>query len=196
MKRVCVFCGSSAGHRAEYRAAAAETGRELARRRIGLVYGGSRVGLMRVVAEAALAAGGEVIGVIPRSLVEREVAHLGVTELRVVDTMHERKALMADLSDGFIAMPGGLGTLDELFEIMSWASLRLHMKPCGVLNVAAYFDGLLRFVGHAVVEGFIEPEHGAMLFAADTPAALLDSFANYEAPAVDKAKRALQLPGG
>ena len=145
MKRLCVFAGSSAGTRREYQAAAVDLGRVLATRGIGLVYGGARVGLMGAVADAVLAGGGEVIGVIPRALVEKEVAHSGLTDLRIVTSMHERKALMADLSDAFIALPGGWGTLDEMFEILTWAQLGLHRKPCGLLNVQGYFDGCCRF---------------------------------------------------
>src|ERR1043165_174167 len=144
-RRVCVFCGSSPGARPEYRQAAEAMGRLLASRRIGLVYGGGNVGLMGLLADAALSAGGEVIGVIPRHLDAREVAHRGLPDLRVVASMHERKALMADLSDAFIALPGGLGTLEEMFEILTWAQLGLHRKPCGLLNVLGYFDRLLSF---------------------------------------------------
>src|SRR6516164_2274986 len=148
LKRICVFCGSSVGDRPIYLQAALELGRAIAERRLGLVYGGGHIGLMGVLADAVLSGGGEVIGVIPQALVDRELAHTGVTELRVVETMHQRKALMADLSDGFLALPGGFGTGDELFEILTWAQLGLHAKPIGVLNVGGYFDPLLAWLDH------------------------------------------------
>jgi len=183
MKRVCVFAGSSAGVRPEYMTAATDLGRVLAARGIGLVYGGARVGLMGAVADAVLTGGGEVTGVIPRSLVEKEVAHSGLTELRVVTTMHERKALMADLSDAFIALPGGWGTLDEFFEILTWAQLGLHCKPCGVLNVQGYFDRLLSFLDHSVEQGFVRREYGALLAVSDDPSTLLDALRAQTPPA-------------
>jgi len=183
MTRVCVFAGSSSGVRPEYMAAATDLGRVLAARGIGLVYGGARVGLMGAVADAVLTGGGEVTGVIPRSLVEKEVAHSGLTELRVVTTMHERKALMADLSDAFIALPGGWGTLDEFFEILTWAQLGLHCKPCGVLNVQGYFDRLLSFLDHSVEQGFVRREYGALLAVSDDPSTLLDALRAQTPPA-------------
>jgi uncharacterized protein (TIGR00730 family) len=186
MKRVCVFAGSSAGVRPEYMAAATDLGRVLAARGIGLVYGGARVGLMGAVADAVLTGGGEVTGVIPRSLVEKEVAHSGLTELRVVTTMHERKALMADLSDAFIALPGGWGTLDEMFEILTWAQLGLHRKPCGLLNVLGYFDRLLSFLEHTMEQGFVRREYGSLLAVSDGPAALLDALQSQTPPVVEK----------
>ena len=186
MKRVCVFAGSSAGVRSEYMAAATDLGRVLAARGIGLVYGGARVGLMGAVADAVLTGGSEVTGVIPRSLVEKEVAHSGLTELRVVTTMHERKALMADLSDAFIALPGGWGTLDEFFEILTWAQLGLHCKPCGVLNVQGYFDRLLSFLDHSVEQGFVRREYGALLAVSDRPSTLLDALRAQTPPGVEK----------
>jgi len=186
MKRVCVFAGSSAGVRPEYMTAATDLGRVLAARGIGLVYGGARVGLMGAVADAVLTGGGEVTGVIPRSLVEKEVAHSGLTELRVVTTMHERKALMADLSDAFIALPGGWGTLDEFFEILTWAQLGLHCKPCGVLNVQGYFDRLLSFLDHSVEQGFVRREYGALLAVSDDPSTLLDALRAQTPPGVEK----------
>ena len=186
MKRVCVFAGSSAGVRSEYMAAATDLGRVLAARGIGLVYGGARVGLMGAVADAVLTGGSEVTGVIPRSLVEKEVAHSGLTELRVVTTMHERKALMADLSDAFIALPGGWGTLDEFFEILTWAQLGLHCKPCGVLNVQGYFDRLLSFLDHSVEQGFVRREYGALLAVSDDPSTLLDALRAQTPPGVEK----------
>ena len=186
MKRVCVFAGSSAGVRPEYMAAATDLGRVLGARGIGLVYGGARVGLMGAVADAVLTGGGAVIGVIPRALVEKEVAHSGLTELRVVTTMHERKALMADLSDAFIALPGGWGTLDEFFEILTWAQLGLHRKPCGLLNAQGYFDRLLAFLDHTVEQGFVRREHQSMISVSDSPATLLDALVAYEPPHVEK----------
>ena len=183
MHRLCVFCGSSRGHDPAYASSAAQLGRVLAGRGIGLVYGGGRVGLMGVVADAALAAGGEVIGVIPQALLERELGHRGLTELRVVDSMHARKALMGDLANGFIALPGGVGTLEELFEVWSWATLGLHRRPCGLLDVNGFFSPLVSFLDRQVKEGFIHPAYRAMLMLAATPEALLDAFAAYEPPA-------------
>ena len=183
MKRLCVFCGSSPGHDPAYGAAAAQLGRVLAERGIGLVYGGGRVGLMGKLADAALAAGGEVIGVIPQALVEREVGHRGLTQLRVVDSMHARKALMGELAEGFIALPGGVGTLEELFEVWSWATLGLHRKPCGLLDVGRFFAPLVEFLDRQVKAGFIHPTYRAMLVVASAPEELLDAFAAYEPPA-------------
>ncbi len=168
MRRVCVFCGASAGNDPAYAALARSVGEGLARRGIGIVYGGGRVGLMGVVADAALATGGEVIGVIPRSLVDRELAHPGATEMRIVGTLHERKALMAELSDAFVALPGGLGTLEELAEVVSWAQLGLHTKPIGLLGVRGYWDDLLRWLDGAVAAGFVPPANrDLMVEAAD-----------------------------
>ncbi len=186
MNRLCVYCGSSTGVRPEYAAAARATGRLLAERGIGVVAGGGSVGMMGAVADAALAAGGEVIGVIPHALAAREVDHTGLTALHKVDTMHERKALMAELADGFVALPGGLGTLEELMEVWTWAQLGIHRQPVGLLNVAGYFDGLLAFVDHAVAEGFVRPTYRAMLVVAETPAVLLDALAAYESPDVPR----------
>jgi hypothetical protein len=186
MTRLCVFAGSSSGARAEYLAAASELGRVLAAREIGVVYGGARVGLMGALADAARASGGEVIGVIPRALVGKEVAHTGLTDLRVVTSMHERKALMADLSDGFVALPGGWGTLDEFFEILTWAQLGLHRKPCGLLNVRRYFDRLLSFLDHSVEEGFVRREYDSLFAVSDVPATLLDTLSAHKPPPVEK----------
>lgn len=183
MARLCVFCGSNPGHDPAYAASAAQLGRVLAQRGIGLVYGGGRVGLMGVLADAALAAGGEVIGVIPQALLERELGHRGLTELRVVDSMHSRKALMGELAAGFIALPGGVGTLEELFEVWSWATLGLHRKPCGLLEVNGFFAPLVGFLARQVEDGFIHPAYRAMLMVASTPEALLEAFAAYEPPA-------------
>jgi len=186
MKSVCVFCGSNAGRGDRYVAGARALGAELAARGIKLVYGGGRVGLMGEVADAALAAGGHVTGVIPAALVAREVGHNALSEQHVVDSMHERKALMAELSEGFIAMPGGFGTLDETFEILTWAQLGMHRHPVGLLNVDGYFDKLLGFVDHAIGEGFVRPEYKAMLSVASTPAELLEAMALYRPPTVTK----------
>ena len=174
MQRICVFCGSSSGASPEYQAAATRLGHLLAERRIALVYGGSNVGLMGALADAVLAADGHAIGVIPRSLVDREVAHRGLTDLRIVDSMHERKALMADLADGFIAMPGGYGTFDELCEILTWAQLGIHARPVGLLNTLGYWNPFLQFLDHAVAAGFLKPAHRAFLEVCDTPPGLLD----------------------
>ena len=182
MTRLCVFCGSSDGARAEYVATARQVGETLARRRIELVYGGGRVGLMGAVADAALAAGGTAVGVIPDALVAREVAHRGLTDLRVVSSMHERKALMADLADGFIALPGGFGTLEEYCEILTWAQLGLHRKPCGILNVAGYYDPLLALFDRFTAERFVRPDSRALVLVEETIAALLDRMAHYASP--------------
>ena len=173
MKRVCVFCGSNAGIREEYRIAAQTLAEALARRGLGLVYGGGNVGLMGILADSMLQAGGEVIGVIPHSLVAKEVAHHGVTELRAVDTMHQRKALMNELSDAFIALPGGFGTLDEFFEILTWAQLGIHSKPSGLLNVSGYYDSLLAMLDHAVNERLLRPAHRELVIVDTDPDALL-----------------------
>jgi len=172
MARICVFCGSSPGGRSAYAESAARLGRALAERRIGLVYG-AWVGTMGTLADAALEAGGEVVGVMPRSLVDREVAHAGLTELHVVEGMHERKALMTALSDGFLTLPGGPGTLDELFECLTWAQLGIHASPIALWNVAGYWDGLLAMLDHAVAEGFLQSRHRALLVASDDLDALL-----------------------
>jgi len=187
VKRICVFCGSSEGARPAYAAAARRLGGELVARKLGLVYGGCAVGLMGVVADAVLEAGGEAIGVIPEPLVARELAHTRLTELRIVGSMHERKATMASLVDGFIALPGGLGTLEETFEILTWAQLGIHAKPVGVLDVEGYWDGLRRLLAHAVAERFVRPEYAALLLFGDEPAALLDRFADWPAPDVGRA---------
>ena len=179
--RICVFCGASSGSDPAYVELARSVGRGLAERGIGVVYGGGRVGLMGAVADAALEAGGEVVGVIPRRLVDRELAHRGLTELVVVDTLHDRKAEMAARSDAFIALPGGLGTLEELAEVTSWAQLQLHAKPIGLLGARDYWDPLLAWVDHAVGEGFIAPAHRALLLEADDLAGLLAAFTAWSA---------------
>ena len=180
--RVCVFCGSSSGNGASYVEGARRLGRALVANGIGLVYGGASVGLMGVVADTVLERGGEAIGVMPRALVEREIAHPGLSELRVVETMHERKALMAQLADGFVALPGGAGTLDEFFEAWTWGQLGIHRKPCGLLNVAGYFDALIAFLDHVLAAGFLQDEHRDMILIEADPGRLLERFAAYRAP--------------
>ena len=184
MKRVCVFCGSSMGTRADYVEAAAGLGRLLASRGLGLVYGGGNVGLMGIMADAALAAGGEVVGVIPEALLKLEVGHLDMAQLHVVGSMHERKALMAELADAFIALPGGIGTMEELFEVWTWAQLGMHPKPLGFLDVAGYYAHLQAFLDHMTAEGFLRTRHRAMVAIDTDPTRLLDAFARYSPPAV------------
>jgi uncharacterized protein (TIGR00730 family) len=181
--RICVFCGASAGRDPAYAALAARVGSGLAARRIGLVYGGGRVGLMGAVADAALAAGGEVVGVIPRRLVARELAHPGLTQLHVVGSLHERKAMMSELADGFIGLPGGLGTLEELAEVASWAQLELHRKPIGLLGPPGYWEPLLAWLDNAVTEGFIAPQHRRLVNLDADLEALLGRFEAWEPPA-------------
>jgi uncharacterized protein (TIGR00730 family) len=183
MKRLCVFCGSRGGAAPAYAEATRELGRRMAGRGLGLVFGGGHVGLMGALADAVLQTGGEVIGVIPQGLVDRELAHQGCTQLHITSSMHERKAVMADLADAFAALPGGYGTLDETFEMLTWAQLGLHAKPVGLLNVHGYFDGLLTFLDHTVREGFIKPPHRQLLIAASTGEALLDALAVAKPPA-------------
>ena len=182
MERVCVFCGSSEGSRPEYAEAARRMGEELAYRGIGLVYGGGRVGLMGAVADAALAAGGRVVGVIPDALVSREVGHGGLTEMHVVGSMHERKKLMADLSDGFVALPGGYGTLEEFFEVLSWSQLSIHSKPCALLDVAGYWEPLIALFDQTVAEGFVRPDHRSLVLAGEDPGKLLDRMEGHVPP--------------
>jgi uncharacterized protein (TIGR00730 family) len=186
VKRVVVFCGSSPGARPEYAAAASELGRLLVARDLELVYGGASVGLMGALADSVLAAGGTAIGVIPNRLVEAEIAHAGLTKLHIVDTMHERKALMGELSDAVIALPGGTGTLDELFELFTWSQLGLHRMPIGLLNVDGYWQPLLAFLEHAVNERFLRAEHLETLLVEDEAAALLDRLAAHRPRAHDK----------
>jgi uncharacterized protein (TIGR00730 family) len=175
-KRVCVFCGSSPGINEGYARAAEDMGRALVRRDIDLVFGGTAMGLMEVLANTVMAEGGEVVGIIPENLLAREIAKHDITELRVVETMHQRKQLMSDLSDGFVALPGGMGTFEELCEILTWAQLGIHSKPVGVVNSAGYYEPLLALFDHAVTEGFIAPTHRMLLMSADTPDELLDAF--------------------
>ena len=186
MRRVCVFCGSSVGNQPAYREAAEALGALLAGRGIGLVYGGGNVGLMGVIADAVMAKGGQAIGVIPQSLADREIAATGITELRVVDSMHTRKAMMADLSDAFIAMPGGVGTFEEFFEVVTWTQLGLHRKPCGLLNVNGFYAPLAAFIDQATNEGFIRAEHRAAIILDSNPARLLDTLGTIELPRVPK----------
>jgi uncharacterized protein (TIGR00730 family) len=186
MRRVCVFCGSSAGGQPAYLDAARALGALLARRGIGVVYGGASIGLMGAVADAALAAGGEVIGVIPEALEAKEIAHQGLTRLDVVGSMHERKARMSDLADAFVALPGGMGTLEELSEILTWAQLGLHRKPCGLLDVAGYWRPLVAFFDHAVQERFLKPQHRALLAVEEEPRALLDALSGSLPPPEEK----------
>lgn len=182
MRSICVFCGSRPGADPVYAEAARSLGRALAGADLTLVYGGGHVGLMGVVADAALEAGGEAIGVMPKALVEREIAHTSLTKLHVVGSMHERKALMANLSEGFIALPGGTGTLEEFFEVLTWAQLGEHEKPCGLLNTAGYYDPLLTVFDHMVEKGFVGPEHRKLVLVESDPTAMLDSFARYTPP--------------
>jgi uncharacterized protein (TIGR00730 family) len=186
MKRVCVYCGSSPGRLPGYREAARELAHEMVARGLDLVYGGGSVGVMGAVADAVLERGGAVTGVIPRSLATKELAHDGLTELIVVGSMHERKAKMAELSDAFVALPGGWGTCEELFEMLTWAQLGFHAKPCGLLNVAGYYDPLFEFLEHAIAERFVKEEYRPMMIMEDNPGRLIDRFAGYRAPRVKK----------
>ena len=186
MKRICVFCGSSVGGNPAYAEAAITLGGLLATKKIGLVYGGGNVGLMGVIADAVLEAGGEVIGVIPHSLAQREIEHQGLTQLHVVASMHTRKAMMAELADAFIAMPGGVGTFEEFFEAVTWTQLGLHRKPCGLLNVAGFYTPLAAFIDQAVSEGFIKPVHRASIVVDDNAERLLDTLAKVKLPDVPK----------
>jgi uncharacterized protein (TIGR00730 family) len=186
MKRLCVYCGSRPGSQPAYMEAAKKLARALVNRNIEVVYGGASVGTMGVLANTVLAEGGHVIGIIPQAVLGREVVHRGLSDLRVVTSMHERKALMAELADGFIALPGGLGTLDEVFEILTWGQLGLHQKPCGLLNICDYYRGLIDFLDHAVSERFITDVHRAMLLVEEEPEQLLDHFERYQAPVVAK----------
>jgi uncharacterized protein (TIGR00730 family) len=175
-KRICVFIGSRHGSQPEYADAARQLSRELVERNYGLVYGGGNVGLMKVIADTVLELGGHVTGVIPDSLVSKEVAHRGLSELRIVQSMHERKAMMAALSDGFIALPGGIGTMEEFFEVLSWAQLGIHCKPCGLLNTGGYYDRLVEFLDHAVEHDFLKPKHRSLLIMANEPPDILSRF--------------------
>ena len=182
MKRLCVFCGSAMGRQTAYADAARALATALLDRGLGLVYGGGSVGLMGTIADAVLAGGGEVIGVLPKGLARKELAHDGLTELHVVGSMHERKALMASLADGFVALPGGLGTLEEILEVLTWAQLGIHRKPVGLVDVEGYWTGLVALLRHAVGEGFVRPEYASLLLVEPVPAALLDRFAAWRPP--------------
>jgi uncharacterized protein (TIGR00730 family) len=182
--RICVFCGSSHGNNELYMDAAQEMGRTLAENKIDLIYGGGRVGLMGALADAALSSGGTVVGVMPQALVEREIQHTILTELNIVSSMHERKIKMAELADGFIALPGGPGTLEEIFEQWTWAQLGIHHKPCGFLNTNGFFDMLRKFIDHLTTEGFLRPEHASMLSFGTEPAGIVSAFKDYLAPPV------------
>jgi uncharacterized protein (TIGR00730 family) len=186
VQRICVYLGSSPGVRPDYTAAAVRLADVLVERGLGLVYGGAHVGTMGVIADAVLEAGGEVVGVIPATLVEKEVAHLGLTELHVVESMHERKLQMMDLSDGFVCLPGGSGTLEELFETFTWLQLGIHHKPIGLLDVAGYWAPLVGFLDHAVAEGFVRREHADLLLVDDDPEGLLDRFLTWAPPLTAK----------
>lgn len=186
MRRICVYCGSSAGNDPAYAEAAKDLAGVLVDNDLELVYGGAHKGIMGILADAVLERGGAVHGVIPQMLEEKEIAHTGLTQLHVVTSMHERKSMMAALADGFIALPGGFGTLEELIEIVTWGQLQFHAKPCGVLNVNGYFDKLLAYLDHARAEGFLKPENRAMLLADDSAAGLLRQFEGYRSPGVEK----------
>src|SRR5579884_3196066 len=186
LRTVCVFCGSSAGRRTAYADAARRVGQLTAERGLTVVYGGGKVGLMGVLADACLGAGGRVIGVMPQMLVDKEIAHRGITELRVVRSMHERKALMADLADAFLAMPGGFGTFEEFFEILTWSQLGLQRKACGLLNTAGYYDSLLQLADHAVIEGFLRQPHRETLLCDNDPERLLERLSTFEPPSAEK----------
>ena len=193
MQRLSVFCGSSPGADPQFSEAARALGLEFLKRDIGLVYGGGRVGLMFEIARTIHERGGRVIGVIPRDMVERELAYTAPRDLRIVETMHERKSLMAELSDGFIALPGGLGTMEEFFEVVTWAQLGIHRKPCGLLNVAGYFNPILSYLDQAERLKFLQSEHRAMILSDADPARLLDGFASYTPPDADMARWALDM---
>ena len=186
MKRICVYCGSSPGRDPAYRAAATRLGEVFAERGIGLVYGGASVGVMGAVADAVLSGGGEAIGIIPHALAVKEVAHEALTEQHVVGSMHERKALMAEMSDGFVALPGGWGTIEEIFEVLTWAQLGFHEKPCGLLNVGGYYDDLFRFLEHAITEQFVKPDYRELLILEESAEQLLARFDGYQAPRIHK----------
>jgi hypothetical protein len=181
---ICIYCGSSPGRLDTYASAAFSLAESLVRRNIKLVYGGASIGIMGMLADQVLKLGGQAIGVIPKALAHKEVAHHHLTELHVTESMHERKVLMAELSDGFIALPGGIGTLEELFEIWTWAQLGFHHKPCGLINVAGYYDALIQFLDHVRAEQFVKKQHHAMLIVETNPDALLDRYVNYHYPVV------------
>jgi uncharacterized protein (TIGR00730 family) len=184
--RICIFCGSSLGRRPAYAAAAISLAKHLTSRKVGIVYGGGKAGLMGALADAVLEAGGEIIGVMPRVLVAKEIAHTGLKDLRIVNSMHERKALMAELADAFIALPGGYGTFEEFCEVLTWTQIGIQRKPCGLLNVEGYYDGLLRMFDHAVEEQFLKPTHRQMVISDSRPEPLVDRLLNYQPPLEEK----------
>lgn len=186
MKSICIYCGSNPGRQEAYSGAARDLARSLVSRNLKLVYGGASVGIMGLIADTVLELGGQAVGVIPEALVRKEVAHPNLSELHVTQSMHERKTLMAELSDGFIAMPGGIGTLEEIFEIWTWAQLGFHEKPCGLLNVEGYFDSLTTFLDHAVAEQFVKKTHRSMLIVDSAPETMLERFSRYEPPTIKK----------
>jgi len=185
MKSLCVYCGSSFGNSAKFAHAARELAREMVNDDVALVYGGGKVGLMGVIADEVLRLGGKVTGIIPRALMDKEVGHGGLTHLHIVKDMHERKAMMAEKSEGFIAMPGGIGTLEELFEIFTWAQLGMHEKPIGLLNAEGFYDGLIAFLAHVVAQGFLRPNHASLLMHESHPKALLESFKSFKPQPLD-----------
>jgi uncharacterized protein (TIGR00730 family) len=186
VKNICVYCGSSSGRLESYSDAARALATELVSRNIGLVYGGAGIGIMGTLADRVLELGGRAVGIIPKSLVRKEIVHYDLTELHVTQSMHERKSMMADLSDGFIALPGGIGTLEEIFEIWTWAQLGFHGKPCGLFNVEGYFNALIAFLDHSTSERFVKQAHRQMLIVESDPKVLLDRFSSYSPPVVKK----------
>ncbi|HDD61834.1 MAG TPA: TIGR00730 family Rossman fold protein [Chloroflexi bacterium] len=195
MEKIAVYCGSSPGKNPAFHQAAVQLGKVLAEREITLVYGGGSVGLMGILAQTIIDRGGQVIGVIPQAIADMEVAFTDIQDLRVVEDMHTRKALMAELADAFIALPGGMGTIEEIMEILTWAQLGFHEKPCGILNIAGFYDQLLKFLDRLVMDQFIAPEHRSMLMVDESPQSLLEQFSSYDPPKIDKAKRSLKLSG-
>jgi uncharacterized protein (TIGR00730 family) len=186
LRRICVFCGSNPGKRDSYTRAASKLAKTLVARNIAIVYGGGHSGLMGTLADTVLAAGGEITGIMPRALVDKERAHLGIPDLRIVESMHVRKALMAELSDAFIALPGGYGTLEEFCEILTWTQLGIEQKPCGILNVEGYYDHLLQLFDHAVAEQFVKPQHREIVISSENPETLLDRLLTYDVPFTEK----------
>ncbi|RLD04098.1 MAG: TIGR00730 family Rossman fold protein [Chloroflexota bacterium] len=195
MEKIAVYCGSSPGKNPAFHQAAVQLGKVLAEREITLVYGGGSVGLMGILAQTIIDRGGQVIGVIPQAIADMEVAFTDIQDLRVVEDMHTRKALMAELADAFIALPGGMGTIKEIMEILTWAQLGFHEKPCGILNIAGFYNQLLKFLDRLVMDQFIAPEHRSMLMVDESPQSLLEQFSSYDPPKIDKAKRSLKLSG-
>lgn len=195
IEKIAVYCGSSPGKNPAFHQAAIQLGKVLAEREITLVYGGGSVGLMGILAQTVMDQGGQVIGVIPQAIADMEVAFTDIQDLRVVEDMHTRKALMAELADAFIALPGGMGTIEEIMEILTWAQLGFHEKPCGILNIAGFYDQLLKFLDRLVMDQFIAPEHRSMLMVDESPQNLLEQFSSYDPPKIDKAKRSLKLSG-